>query len=608
MRVLGISCHYHDAAACMVVDGRIVAAAEEERFSRRKHDAAFPARALRYVLAEAGVVRGDVLDAVAFYDKPLRKLHRALETWLAVAPAGLGSFVRGLPDWVQRRIWIEHTILAALAAEEVGAQRVLFPEHHLSHAASAFFASPFSAAAVLTLDGVGDWATTTLGVGTGGQLRLLAEQRFPHSVGLLYAAFTATCGFRVNDGEYKLMGLAPYGQPRYVDRIRRIVQVHDDGSIHLDLRYFAFHRGERMTSPAFDALFDGPARAPEAPLRQRDLDLARSIQDVTEDIVLRMARHARERTGERRLCLAGGVALNCVANGKLLRAGVFDALWVQPAAGDAGGALGAALAAWHIYLGQPRQADEVHDGMAGALLGPQFDDEDIGAWIAARGLVARPLGRDWAAVVAARLAQGRVVGVCRGRMEFGPRALGSRSILADPRDPEMQRRLNMLIKKREGFRPFAPAVLAERAAECFDLAVASPYMLLTAQVVAQRRLPPLPDEAEADLLARARHPRSDLPAVTHVDGSARVQTVDAAIHPDFHALLSAFAAQTGCPVLLNTSFNVRGEPIVCTPAEAWSCFRRNGIDDLLLGGYLLEREQQPPWSADEERLQPASFG
>ncbi len=572
--VLGLSAYYHDSAACLLRDGRIVAAAQEERFTRRRHDAAFPSRAVAWCLAEAGIDIGRV-DRVCFYDKPVAKFARIVETHAAVAPRGLRSFLTAMPVWLGQKLWTAREVERALGYDG----DVLFTEHHVAHAASAFFPSPFDEAAVLTLDGVGEWATTSAGVGRGASLALHRELRFPHSLGLLYSAFTYHAGFRVNSGEYKLMGLAPYGAPRYRERIlAELMDLKPDGTFRLDLSYFDYVAGLRMTSRRFDRLFDGPARAPESPITQREKDLAASVQSVTEEVVLRLCADLHRRTGLTDLCLAGGVALNCVANGKVVGARTgFRRLWVQPAAGDAGGALGAALAAWHGYLARPRAVRAGHDSMRGALLGPRYDDEAIGDMLRALGAPAERLDED--ALVdraAALLAGGAVVGWFHGRMEFGPRALGARSILGDPRDPSMQRVMNLKIKQRESFRPFAPAVLAERASEWFELDAPSPYMLVTARV---RRDPSRPA----------------IPAVTHVDGSARVQTVDREAMPRFHALLSRFAEKTGCPVLVNTSFNVRGEPIVCTPREAYACFMRTGIDHLVLEGHLLDKRAQPPW-------------
>ncbi len=612
MRILGLSAYYHDSAACLVEDGVVVAAAQEERFSRRKHDAAFPRKAARYCLAEGSPPSAPPrVDAVVFYDKPILKFHRLLESYFSVAPRGLGQFLQAVPLWLKDRLWIAPEIDGEL--RRLGMAHpppVRFAEHHESHAASAFYPSPFEDAAVLTLDGVGEWSTTTIGIGEGGRLRLLEEMRFPHSLGLLYSAFTYFTGFRVNSGEYKLMGLAPYGEPVYRDRIlEHLIDLKADGSFRLDLSYFDYVAGSRMTNRRFAELFDGPPRRPESPITRREMDLARSIQAVTEEIVLRAARHARQLTGKRHLCLAGGVALNCVANGVLLRSGIFDDIWIQPAAGDAGGAVGAALAYWYMGsapAGEARarpgqRALPGGDGMAGAFLGPEFADDEIAAFLEARGYPYRRLVEDeWAVEVARRLAAGRVVGLVQGRMEFGPRALGNRSIVGDPRSPRMQSVMNLKIKYRESFRPFAPAVLEERTAEVFELDRRSPYMLLVAEVRASRRLPKRGDERDLPLVEWVNRPRSDLPAITHVDFSARVQTVSPATQPRFHALLTAFEAETGCPVLINTSFNVRGEPIVCTPEDACRCFMRSEIDDLVLGNLLLEKEQQPARADDGE--------
>jgi len=590
--ILGISAYYHDSAACLLRDGEIVAAAQEERFTRVKHDARFPEHAVRACLREGGIgVEG--LDCVAFYDKPFLKFDRILETHLAIAPRGLLPFVQAIPPWLGEKLWMPDLISKALGYH--GA--IVFPEHHESHAASAFFPSPFSRAAFLTMDGVGEWATSSWGVGQGNRVELMAELRFPHSLGLLYSAFTYHAGFKVNSGEYKLMGLAPYGEPRYVQAIREhLLDLKEDGSFRMNLAYFDYVGGLRMTSPAFDRLFGGPPREPETALTQREMDLARSIQDVTEDIVLRMARHVRQQTGERDLCLAGGVALNCVANGKLLRAGIFDRLWIQPAAGDAGGSLGAAYVAHHHHLGAPARPKAGRDTLRGALLGPAHDDPAIAAFLERQGARGERLEeRALLDAVAGLLAEGKVVGWFQGRMEFGPRALGNRSILGDPRAPQMQKRMNLAIKFREGFRPFAPAVLAERAAEWFEIDVESPYMLLVAEVKRARQRPMSEEQQRLWGIDRLNVSRSDIPAVTHVDYSARLQTVHRDDNPRFHALLSAFEARTGCPVLVNTSFNVRGEPIVESPADAYTCFMRTGMEVLVLGNVLLRKEAQPPF-------------
>ncbi|MFJ8082972.1 carbamoyltransferase [Streptomyces sp. NPDC096205] len=596
--VLGISAYYHDSAAAVVADGVPIAAAQEERFTRRRHDAGFPAHAVTACLREAGL-RPDELAAVAFYEDPALKFRRVLATWLATAPRGFPVFRRAWPEWAgwkRRALDDVHARLAELAPGRP-LPPVVAHRHHASHAASAFFPSPYASAAVLCVDGVGEWETTTLWHGRGTELVPLAHLRFPHSLGMLYSAFTYYCGFKVDSGEYKLMGLAPYGVPRYAPLVReRLIDVKPDGSFRLDLRYFTYQYGRTMVGRAFEELFGGPRRIPESPLTQREFDLAASVQQVTEEVLRRLARTVLERTGERRLCLAGGVALNCVANGRLLADGVCDELWVQPAAGDAGGALGAALAESH-RRGAPRaHVDRGSDAMAGALLGPACSDREIEDFLAEVGCPAVRLPeRELVERVAAELAAGRVVAWCQGRMEFGPRALGNRSILADPRDPAMQSTLNLKTKFRESFRPFAPAVLAEDAKDWFDLPQESPYMLLTAQVAAARRREPGPADEGAAGLDLLRVPRSTIPAVTHVDGSARVQTVTAEHHPRFHALLTAFRERTGCPVLVNTSFNVRGEPIVRDAREAYACFMRTRIDLLVLGDFLLDKRDQPEW-------------
>ncbi|MFI1304986.1 carbamoyltransferase [Streptomyces sioyaensis] len=596
--VLGISAYYHDSAAAVVAGGTPLAAAQEERFTRRRHDPGFPSHAVACCLREAGL-RLDELAAVAFYEDPALKFRRVLATWLATAPHGFPVFRRAFGQWAGWKRRALDDVRARLRALAPGQPLppVVAHRHHASHAASAFFPSPYPSAAVLCVDGVGEWATTTLWHGRGTELVPLAELCFPHSLGMLYSAFTYFCGFKVDSGEYKLMGLAPYGTPRYAPLIReRLIDVKPDGSFRLDLRHFTFQYGHTMVGRAFEELFDGPRRAPEGPLTEREFDLAASVQQVTEEVMLRLARTALDRTGERRLCLAGGVALNCVANGRILADGVCDELWIQPAAGDAGGALGAALAESH-RRGAPRpHVGRGTDAMAGALLGPACSDRETEEFLTRGGYPAVRLPeRDMVERVAAELAQGRVVGWFQGRMEFGPRALGNRSILADPRDPAMQSTLNLKTKFRESFRPFAPAVLAEDAKDWFDLAQESPYMLLTAQVAAAQRREcgaPADGATGLDLL---RVPRSTIPAVTHVDGSARVQTVSAERNARFHALLTAFRDRTGCPVLVNTSFNVRGEPIVRDVDEAYACFMRTRIDLLVLGDFLLDKRDQPEW-------------
>lgn len=599
--ILGISGFYHDAAAALVVDGEIVAAAQEERFTRIKHDAGFPRHAVAYCLAHAGLSPAEV-DLVGFYEKPLAKFDRLLETYLGYAPAGFASFFKAMPQWLKEKLYLPRVLRRALPGYR---RRFVFCEHHESHAASAFFPSPFEEAAVLTLDGVGEWHTGSFGVGRGNQLELQQVLHFPHSLGLLYSAFTYFCGFKVNSGEYKLMGLAPYGEPRFAATIRReLLDLKDDGSFRLDMRYFQYAQGLRMTNAAFARLFEGPARTPEAPLTQREMDLAASIQQVTEEIVLRIARHVHARTGMRQLCLAGGVALNCVANGRLSREGPFERIFVQPAAGDAGGALGVALLTWYQLLNQPRRP-QAGDAMHGALLGPgPGSDEDIQRMLDDRGAVYHRFDNEATLLTrtAELLATENVVGWVQGRMEFGPRALGARSILGDPRSRTMQSTMNLKIKFRESFRPFAPSVLADHAQDWFDLAAGSdsPYMLMVAPVTARQRLPAPPEAANLRGIDQLKTPRSTLPAVTHVDCSARVQTVDEARNGRYARLLKAFAARTGVPVLINTSFNVRGEPIVCTAADAWRCFMGTGMDALVIEDFLLLKSEQTPTALDQQ--------
>ena len=603
MRVLGLSAFYHDSAAALVEGGRIVAAAQEERFTRRKHDSDYPANAVACCLDRAGITL-DAVDRVAFYDKPFLKFERLLETYVAFAPRGFRSFSMAVPVWIKEKLFQKDLLrrkLRTLAPEVDWDARLLFAEHHQSHAASAFYPSPFRDAVVLTMDGVGEWATTSAGIGHGNELEMVREIHFPHSLGLLYSAFTYYTGFKVNSGEYKVMGLAPYGEPKYARAILdHLIDLKPDGTFRLDLGYFDYCTGLTMTNGRFDALFGGPARKPEEPLTQRHMDLAASVQAVTEEAVLRLTRSLREETGIPYLCLAGGVALNCVANGKVLRDGRFDDLWVQPAAGDAGGALGAALAASHRLSGEPRPSAGSKgaggDAMQGAFLGPEFGPEEIRAALDAAGARYETLGDE--ALIAATveaLAAGKAVGWFQGRMEFGPRALGNRSILADARSPTMQKTLNLKIKHRESFRPFAPSVPRADVADWFELDRDSPYMLLVAGVKPERRR----GEAEAPNnalsgLDRLDVPRSEVPAVTHVDYSARVQTVHPETNPRYHALLEAFKAKTGCPVLVNTSFNVRGEPIVCTPADAFRCFMGTGLDCLAIGNCFLRKEAQDP--------------
>ena len=603
--LLGISAFYHDSAACLLADGRIVAAAQEERFTRLKGDAAFPANAVRFCLRQAGVDTG-ALAAVAFYEKPLLKLDRLLESYLALAPRGLRSFLKAAPLWLNERVHVDAVIRKELAGYR---GQLLYAEHHESHAASAFFPSPFEHAAILTIDSVGEWATATIGAGHGAELSVARELHYPDSLGLLYSAFTFHAGFRVNSGEYKLMGLAPYGEPRYVDRILdEVVALRDDGSFTLDQRYFDYVGGVTMTSQRFAERFDGPPRAPESPLTQREMDFARSVQVVCEEIVLRMAATAHRDTGADALCMAGGVALNAVANGRLQREGPFRRLWIQPAAGDAGGAIGAALLGWHRWFREPRLVTPHQDPMRGARLGPDYSAPDAESELESLG--ARFHRLDETALLsraAALLADGKVVGWFDGPMEFGPRALGSRSILADPRDPAMQRTLNLRIKFRESFRPFAPSVLAERASDYFELCGDSPYMLVVAPLREEHRLASPEGDTALPATERLDAPRSTVPAVTHLDHTARVQTVSREASPRFHALLREFEVRTGCPMLVNTSFNVRGEPIVCTPADAYNCFLRTRMDALIVFPFLMLRDEQPSSGIDDDPTWQQSF-
>jgi carbamoyltransferase len=594
--ILGISAYYHDSAACLVRDGEIVAAAQEERFTRKKHDAAFPTHAVAYCLREGGL-RAAELDYVGFYDKPLLKFERLLENYFAVAPRGLRSFVTAMPVWMKEKLFTRDLIRKELEGYE---GPLLFAEHHESHAASAFYPSPFAEAAVLTMDGVGEWATSSYGVGRGKDLELLAELHYPHSLGMLYSAFTYYTGFKVNSGEYKVMGLAPYGEPRYADLIfDKLLELKDDGSFKLDMDYFNYLHGLTMTNGAFDRLFGGPPRQAESEITQREMDLAASVQVVTEEIVLRMARHVHRETGMADLCLAGGVALNCVGNGRLLREGPFKRIWIQPAAGDAGGAVGVALTVYHKVLGHERRHRSEGDGMRGSYLGPAFSDEEIERFLQSVGAVYDKLPLDQVVERTARaLADEKVVGWFQGRMEFGPRSLGNRSILGDARSTKMQAVMNLKIKFRESFRPFAPSVLRERVGEYFELDVDSPYMLLVAPVRPDRRIEMTAAEEKLFGIAKLNVPRSDIPAATHVDYSARIQTVHRETNPAYHALLTRFAALTGCPVLVNTSFNVRGEPIVCSPRDAYLCFMRTEMDHLVLGSFVLDKPRQPPLRDD----------
>lgn len=596
MNILGISAFYHDSAAALLRDGDILAAAQEERFSRKKHDPRFPGHAVEYCLREGGITI-DQVDYVAFYDKPLIKFERLLMTYLASSPHGYLSFLSQMPSWLKEKLFVRNTIRKQLGYQG----NILFSTHHLSHAAAAFFPSPFEEAAFITVDGVGEWATTTYGIGRDTKVKILKEINFPHSLGLLYSAFTYFTGFKVNSGEYKLMGLAPYGEPRFADIIKReLIDIRDDGSFRLNMRYFDYCAGLRMTNRRFADLFGGPERTAETKITQREMDLASSIQVVTEEVMLKMARHVQRETGMKKLVLAGGVALNCVANGKVLRDSPFEDIWIQPCAGDGGNALGAALFAWHQLLGNPRTVTPRIQ--KASYLGPSYSDDEIQSFLDARKIPYRKLSREkLPEVVADLLSSEKVVGWHQGRMEYGPRALGARSILGDPRSRDMQTVLNLKIKFRESFRPFAPTVLAEHADECFDLRGAeSPYMLLVADVRKDRLRELSEEEKRALGFDKLRVPRSDLPAITHVDNSARIQTVTREDHPLYHDMIEAFYKKTGCPVIINTSFNVRGEPIVCTPEEAYTCFMRTRMDYLCMGSFLLDKTEQEPWAEEKD--------
>jgi carbamoyltransferase len=628
--ILGISAFYHDSAACLVRDGEIIAAAQEERFTRLKHDHNFPVNAARYCLKEAGIT-AEELDFVGFYDKPLLKFDRLLETYLDYAPFGFRSFLKSMPLWMKEKLWMPDLIRTEMAkangidddraAKKAGKKfewKLLFGDHHESHAASAFYPSPFEEAAILTIDGVGEWATSSIGVGKGNEITLLKELRFPDSLGLLYSAFTYYTGFKVNSGEYKVMGLAPYGEPKYVQLIKdKLADVRDDGSIRMNHEYFSYSQGLRMTNRAFDRIFAGRPRRAESEITQREMDLARSIQVITEEAMMKMAAFAQKETGMRKLCLAGGVALNCVANGRLLREGPFDDIWIQPAAGDAGGALGIALAIWHRYLAKPRTSAEnagtwrsssrrpephgqaarattYADGMKGSYLGPQNSVSEIEAYLQTTNAPYKKYSREQLPkVVAELLAAGKIVGLHQGRMEFGPRALGARSIIGDPRSTEMQSVMNLKIKYRESFRPFAPSVLREHVYEWFDLNYDSPYMMLVADVVPGRRREMSDKEKALFGISKLNIKRSEIPAVTHVDYSARIQTVRRETNPLYWDIIEAFRQRTGCPVVVNTSFNVRGEPIVCTPEDSYRCFMRTEMDYLVLETCVLDKKDQP---------------
>jgi carbamoyltransferase len=591
--ILGISAYYHDSAACLVRNGEILSAAQEERFTRKKGDHNFPYAATEYCLNHAGITAAD-LDHVVFYDKPLQKFERLLESYVDYAPDGLRSFLKAMPLWLREKLWTREEISKACNYKG----KVLFTEHHEAHAASAFFPSPHDSAAILTIDGVGEWATSSYGYGEGNRIHLLGELHFPHSLGLLYSAFTYYTGFKVNSGEYKVMGLAPYGEPTYVQTILdELVDLQEDGSLRLNMKYFNYCQGLTMTNSAFDSLFGGPPRQPETKLTQREMDLARSVQEVTEMCMLRMARHVHKETGKENLCLAGGVALNCVGNGRVLREGPFKNIWIQPAAGDAGGALGAALSVWHQYLEQPRRISEAggkpRDAMKGSYLGPSYNGDRITEFLDSKGAAYRRMNRRDLTKQAARwLADEKVVGWFQGRMEFGPRALGGRSILGDPRSSRMQSMMNLKIKFRESFRPFAPSVLRERVADYFELDCDSPYMLLVAPVRDSLRISMTEQQNSLFGIDKLNIPRSVIPAVTHIDYSARVQTVSREDNPAYYELLEEFERQTGCAVLVNTSFNVRGEPIVCTPEDAYTCFMRTEIDYLVVEDFVLSKQEQ----------------
>ena len=597
MYILGISAFYHDSAACIIKDGEIIAAAQEERFTRKRHDASFPSHAIKYCMQEAQI-DSDQIDSVTFYEKPFTKFERLLETYLAFAPKGFISFAKAMPVWIKDKLFQKTAIIKELKStfgkETDWNERLMFSEHHLSHAASAFYPSPFESAAVLTLDGVGEWTTTSMAVGKGSDLKVMKEIHFPHSLGLLYSAFTYYTGFKVNSGEYKVMGLAPYGEARFTDLIlEKLITVADDGSFHIDMSYFNYATGLTMTNKKFDKLFGGPPRAPEAELTQREMDLAASIQKVTEDIVIKLTKGIAKETGERNLCLAGGVALNCVVNGIILREKIFDNIWIQPAAGDAGGALGAALSVWYLDNQSERKISSAGDAMKGSYLGPAFSDSEIEKELKKCGAVFKKCSEnELIEHVTSALVNEKVVGWMQGRMEFGPRALGGRSIIADPRSPKMQKQLNLKVKYRESFRPFAPSVLCDDVGDWFEHYSDSPYMLLVANVKKDKHRIMTDKEKSLFGIEKLNVPRSSVPAITHVDYSARIQTVHSNTNPRYHALISNFKKMTGCPLVINTSFNVRGEPIVCTPKDAFKCFMGTDLDVLAVGGYLLVKEQQ----------------
>ncbi len=595
MNILGISAYYHDSAACLVRDGEIIAAAQEERFTRKKHDFNFPSNAIQYCLGE-GEVSGEELDYVTFYDKPFIKFERLLESYLTYAPKGIKSFIKAMPVWLKQKLWIKELLKNDLKFEG----QIVFPSHHESHAASAFFPSPFQQAAFLTIDGVGEWNTTTFGAGKNNNIQIWADLNFPHSLGLLYSTFTYYTGFRVNSGEYKLMGLAPYGEPKYVELIlNELIDLKEDGSFKMNMKYFNYCVGLTMTNRKFNKLFGGTPRKPESRITQRDMDIARSIQEVTEEIMLRMARYIHRQTGEKNLCLAGGVALNCVANGRILREGPYENIWIQPAAGDAGGALGAALFTWYQFLENERKADAVHDFQQVSYLGPEFSDDQIEAFLIKKNIPFERIGKKQIPATAARLINSeKVIGWFQGRMEFGPRALGSRSIIGDARSKNMQSVMNLKIKFRESFRPFAPSVLAEHVSDYFEIDRESPYMLLVAPVRKEKWVDSNLESKNLFGIEKLKAPRSVVPAITHVDYSARIQTVAKGKNGLYYDMIKAFYELTGCPVIINTSFNVRGEPIVCTPQEAYTCFMRTHMDYLIMGSFLLDKKSQPALKDD----------
>lgn len=597
MYIVGISAFYHDSAAALLNNGIITAAAQEERFSRNKHDPEFPHKAIGYCLKEAGITP-EHIEYLVFYDKPIVKFERLLETYLSFVPAGWSSFRRAMPLWLSKKLHLPKLIGRELDWKG----KILFAEHHESHAASAFFPSPFEESAIICFDGVGEWATTTWGIGSENRIELIEQISFPHSLGLLYSAFTYYAGFKVNSGEYKLMGLAPYGEPRYVDAIlNEIIDVKHDGSFHMDMTFFNYCQGLTMTNSKFDRLFGGPPRRPEGKLTQRDMDIAASIQKVTEDIVLKISRYVYENTGKENLCLAGGVALNCVANGRLKRESPFKNIWVQPASGDAGGALGAALAIWHHYLDKPRQVKSGKDSMFGAYLGPAFSREEIKSYLQGNAFPYKELDDDQICnEVAKRLQNGEVIGWFQGRMEFGPRALGARSIIGDARNPQMQKKMNLKIKYRESFRPFAPSVLREQVSEWFEYDGDSPYMLMVACIKDAKRLAISGEQEKLFGIDKLNVQRSDVPAITHVDYSARIQTVDGKFNERYYKMINKFFEDTGCPVIINTSFNVRGEPIVCTPEDAYKCFMRTEMDTLVLENFILAKDEQPVWHEEKD--------